>query len=212
LRIVLVGHDPLARSGLRARLGEAPGLTVVLEVDSEAEVATAAAAALGRTILWDLGPERAPALDQLARAAAETSLPIVALAAETVRAPAVLAAGARGVLPRDASPRQIRAALAAAEQGLTVVAADGSHGGPPGGLLAGGAPDGTEEPIESLTPREREVLRLLAEGLPNKLIADRLGVSENTAKFHVNSILGKLGAESRTEAVVRAARLGLVAL
>jgi len=211
LRIVLVGHDPLARSGLRARLGESPGLTVVLEVDSEAEVATAAATALGRAILWDLGPERAARLDHLARALAHTSLPIVALAAETVRdAPSILAAGARGVLPRNAPPPQIRAALAAAEQGLTVVAPDGT--GILDGLLKSSAPEGPKEPIESLTPREREVLRLLAEGLPNKLIADRLGVSENTAKCHVNSILGKLGAESRTEAVVRAARLGLVAL
>ena len=62
------------------------------------------------------------------------------------------------------------------------------------------------------TPRELEVLRLLAEGLPNKTIASRLGISEHTVKFHINSIMGKLGAQSRTEAVTRAARLGLVPL
>lgn len=67
-----------------------------------------------------------------------------------------------------------------------------------------GAPD--------LTPRELEALRLLAEGLPNKTIASRLGISEHTAKFHVNSILSKLGAQSRTEAVTRATRLGLTLL
>ena len=65
---------------------------------------------------------------------------------------------------------------------------------------------------EGLTPREREVLALLAEGLANKAIAARLGISEHTAKFHVNAILGKLGVENRAEAIVRAARLGLVAL
>ncbi|HZY06001.1 MAG TPA: response regulator transcription factor, partial [Anaeromyxobacteraceae bacterium] len=65
---------------------------------------------------------------------------------------------------------------------------------------------------EPLTPRELEVLGLLAEGLPNKAIAARLGISEHTAKFHVNAILGKVGAESRSEAIVRAARLGLVVL
>ena len=64
--------------------------------------------------------------------------------------------------------------------------------------------------MEPLTPREREVLGLLAEGLTNRAIAERLGISEHTAKFHVNAILGKLGVETRTEAVGEAARLGLV--
>jgi two-component system, NarL family, nitrate/nitrite response regulator NarL len=67
-------------------------------------------------------------------------------------------------------------------------------------------------PVEALTPREVDVLRLLGEGLPNKAIARRLGISEHTVKFHVNAILGKLGASSRTEAVVRATRLGLILL
>jgi DNA-binding NarL/FixJ family response regulator len=65
---------------------------------------------------------------------------------------------------------------------------------------------------EALTPREQEVIQLLAEGLPNKTIADRLHISEHTVKFHVNAILSKLGAQSRTEAVVRATRLGLLLL
>jgi DNA-binding NarL/FixJ family response regulator len=66
--------------------------------------------------------------------------------------------------------------------------------------------------VEDLTPRELEVLGLLAEGLPNKAIGLRLGISEHTVKFHVNAVLGKLGAQSRTEAVVRATRLGLILL
>ena len=65
---------------------------------------------------------------------------------------------------------------------------------------------------ERLTAREMEVLQLLSEGLPNKVIAQKLGVSEHTVKFHVNAIMGKLGAQSRTEAVVRATRLGLILL
>ena len=63
-----------------------------------------------------------------------------------------------------------------------------------------------------MTSRELEVLWLLAEGLPNKAIASRLGISEHTVKFHVNSIMGKLSAQSRTDAVVRATRLGLILL
>ena len=66
--------------------------------------------------------------------------------------------------------------------------------------------------VEELTPRETEVLQLLADGLTNKAIAQRLGISDHTVKFHVNAVLGKLGAQSRTEAVVRASRLGLLQL
>jgi len=66
--------------------------------------------------------------------------------------------------------------------------------------------------VEPLTPREMEVLQLVAAGLTNRRIGERLGISEHTAKFHVNAILGKLGAQSRGEAVAQAARLGLVLL
>jgi len=68
------------------------------------------------------------------------------------------------------------------------------------------------ELLEPLTARELEVLGLLSAGMTNKEIASRLGITEHTIKFHVNAILGKLGAETRTEAVVHAARLGIVTL
>jgi DNA-binding NarL/FixJ family response regulator len=66
--------------------------------------------------------------------------------------------------------------------------------------------------IEALTPREHQVLELLAEGLPNKAIASRLGISDQTVKFHVAAVTGKLGAANRTDAVRRAVRRGLLAL
>jgi DNA-binding NarL/FixJ family response regulator len=69
-----------------------------------------------------------------------------------------------------------------------------------------------DEPVESLTAREVQVLELLAEGLPNKAIAERLSISDQTVKFHVSSISGKLGAANRTDAVRRAVRRGLVTL
>lgn len=69
-----------------------------------------------------------------------------------------------------------------------------------------------DEPQEALTRREIEVVELLAEGLPNKTIAARLGISDQTVKFHVSSIYGKLRAANRTDAVRRAARRGLIAL
>ena len=79
-------------------------------------------------------------------------------------------------------------------------------------LLLRDAPVPPEELAEPLTPRELEVLQLLSQGLPNKRIAQRLAISEHTVKFHVNAILGKLGVQSRGEAMVQAVRLGLVAL
>ena len=79
-------------------------------------------------------------------------------------------------------------------------------------MLAGGRPAGDESPVDALTPREREVLELVAEGRSNKAIAEALGISDQTVKFHVASINGKLGAANRTEAVRRAVRRGLIVL
>jgi two-component system nitrate/nitrite response regulator NarL len=70
-----------------------------------------------------------------------------------------------------------------------------------------------EDPAaEALTPREVQVLELVAEGMPNKTIADRLGISDQTVKFHIASLSGKLGAANRTDAVRRAVRRGLITL
>ena len=79
-------------------------------------------------------------------------------------------------------------------------------------LVAPHAAAGVDEFDEPLTPREIEVLELLAEGLPNKAIAARLRISDQTVKFHVSSISGKLGARNRTDAVRRAVRRGLITL
>jgi DNA-binding NarL/FixJ family response regulator len=82
-------------------------------------------------------------------------------------------------------------------------------------LLAPSAPspgDDDNPRVETLTPREIEVLELVAEGLPNKAVAVRLGISDQTVKFHVASIAGKLGAANRTDAVRRALRHGLITL
>lgn len=69
---------------------------------------------------------------------------------------------------------------------------------------------GTRQPVEGLTPREHEVLTLLADGLHNREIAERMGVSEHTVKFHLGAIFGKLGASTRTEAVQKGLRLGVI--
>jgi len=109
-------------------------------------------------------------------------------------------AGVGGVLQSNASSEQIVQAIKSVASGLMVFDR----------ALAPQSPD--DEPLEQLTPRESEVLRLLANGLGNKEIAVKLSISEHTIKFHIHSILGKLGAASRTEAVTRGLRSGLIEL
>ncbi len=109
--------------------------------------------------------------------------------------------GVHAILPRDAPPEQIVAALRAAAAGLIAIPVEAA---------AAFIPAASASDVENLTPREMETLEMLAEGLSNKQIAARLHISEHTAKFHVNSILGKLGAGTRTEAVMRGLRSGLL--
>ena len=107
------------------------------------------------------------------------------------------------MLARDVGAAGLQAALTAVAQGMLVLDPELTP-------VAPHAPPG--DAVEALTRRELEVLRLLAEGSPNKAIAYRLDISEHTVKFHVNSIFTKLQAQSRTEAVAIATRLGLILL
>jgi len=111
-----------------------------------------------------------------------------------------------GESPRagDVTAEQIVAAVHAAAAGLIVM--------PAGEGIALQSPmhESLQDRVEPLTPREMDVLEMLAEGLSNKMIAHRLSISDHTAKFHVNSILAKLNAGTRTEAVTRGIRLGLI--
>ncbi len=112
----------------------------------------------------------------------------------------------RARLPSNATAAELLATLAAAAQGLVVLTegqADTLFAHPP-------TPQSPPPLIEELTPRELQVLRDIAEGMANKEIAEHLHISEHTAKFHVASILGKLGASSRAEAVTQGIRTGLI--
>jgi DNA-binding NarL/FixJ family response regulator len=120
----------------------------------------------------------------------------------------VLGARATALLPRDATPGEIIAAIEAVAAGLCVLSPE---------ILARllaqrRAPRQTASAAltETLTPRELEVLAMLAEGLGNKEIARQLDISDNTVKFHLSAIFGKLGASSRTEAVLQGMRHGLI--
>jgi len=123
----------------------------------------------------------------------------------------LLHSGVRALLPRDASPADIHSALEAAHRGLLLLDAELGRE-----LLALKANVRSQESdaglMEELTRREIEVLRMMAEGLGNKEIATRLAISDHTVKFHISSILAKLGASTRTEAVTTGIRMGLVPL
>jgi len=124
-----------------------------------------------------------------------------------------LRAGVRAVLPNDIAPDQLAAALQAAANGLLVLhPTQVSAQVHANGFALPARSRELDELAEPLTPRESEILQMLASGLGNKEIAAKLAISEHTVKFHVASILGKLGAASRTEAVSLGIRRGLVLL
>jgi two-component system, NarL family, nitrate/nitrite response regulator NarL len=219
LRVLIVADDPLVRTGLALLLANEPGGTVVGQMAGAADILAGLRLYHPDIVVWDFGwqatvsapptrPEQGAsetALEHLVDLR-EAGQAVLVLLADPTDAVAVWTAGVRGLLLRDVDVVTLVAALPAVAQGLVVL--------DPGlalALLPLRQPQPTA-PHDVLTPRELEVLQLLAEGLPNKTIADRLHISEHTVKFHVNAILGKLGAQSRTEAVVRATRLGLLLL
>jgi two-component system, NarL family, nitrate/nitrite response regulator NarL len=194
----VIARSALVRSSLSAILGATPSIRVVAEVAPEDAGALLSPLDL---VVCDVADEAAE--DVLERA--PKGVPVLALAGNAQQSRELLEAGARGVLLRNASAEQLSSAALAVAAGL--FALDEAVAEP---LIGERKPP--PESLVSLTPREHEVLGLMAEGLSNKWIAVRLGISEHTVKFHVNSILDKLEADTRTDAVVRAARQGLLSL
>ena len=202
IRVLIVAPSAVVRAGLESLLAGVPGL----------EVAGAFADSAGAE---DLRPDvilAAIPADQLTGAPESGGPAIVLLtdAEHPVWTADALRTGIRATLPRDVSAEAIVAAVEAAGSGMAVV--------DPLELEALLGAQFAVNPVAapaaaataSLTHRETEVLRLMAEGVANKEIAWRLGISEHTVKFHVASILGKLNASTRTEAVTRGLRQGLI--
>ncbi len=197
LRVLLVG-DPRRLRATREEL-DASGLEVA---GSGPDLSEVRLDALPDVVVLDGVGMLADVTD----AWQERPLPALVIIGHGVRPSDVGALGAPGwaIVPPDSTAAELAAAIAAAARGFAVQP------------LTGGSPDEEDEgdraPLEALTARERTVLQLLAEGLPNRTIASRLGISEHTVKFHLSSIFGKLGVSSRTEAVRRGVRAGLVSL
>jgi DNA-binding NarL/FixJ family response regulator len=204
-RVLIAAPTPALRAGLRALLSTA-------DIEIVGEAAALAAPEVDLSAADVVLVAEVELLADAARAiGAEARLAMLALAnddraAEQLRALPLIG---WGILPLDASQTELQAAIHTVAQGLVVL--------PPAlieQLLRQRGPIVAlaQSRAEPLTPREREVLQLVSQGLSNKLIARELQVSEHTVKFHISSIFAKLGAASRTEAISRGARQGLITL
>ena len=188
IRVLLVDDHPIIRQGLATLLGDEPDLTVVGQLDSAATLPEGAAGA--DVVVTDLemaGPDPLTRLE---------GLRAVVFTAFDDRVSAALAAGARGYVLKGSPTEELVRAIRLAHEG-------GTYLEPRVAARLGAS-------TPSLSPRQREILGLVAEGLSNREIGARLSITERTAKFHVTAVFNKLGAENRAQAVALALREGLL--
>jgi DNA-binding NarL/FixJ family response regulator len=216
IRVLVAAQSPMVRARLEALLVGSASVSVVASTSVD-QLADDIEAHEPQVVLlaWDV-PNAAPLASRLVLspdAASRmpafvvlTEVPNAALAADALRD------GARSVLPRDALPDEIVAALEAAAVGLVTLPAELANDLLQGSRATGPVAVRQMQQSAALTRREIEILGMLAEGLANKNIAARLGISEHTVKTHVASILGKLDAYSRAEAVAIGVRRGILLL
>jgi NarL family two-component system response regulator LiaR len=208
IRVLIADDHAVVREGLRAFLELQEGIEVVGEAADGQEAVEAAASLRPDVIVLDLVMPRLDGVAALRllreRVPAARAIVLTSFLDDDKLLPA-LRAGAAGYLLKNARPEELTRAVRAAHAGETlidpVVAAR---------LVETLSADGGEEPLDRLTPREREVLILVGRGFPNKLIARELGLAEKTVKTHVSHVLAKLGVTDRTQAAVLAVRAGLV--
>lgn len=209
--VFVAATSAVRRSGLETIIREGPSLKLIGSSPGMVGLLERARELHPDAVLIDL-PQPDPQFPATAASLAEMGTSILVLVDEpdagwTAR---VLRAGVSALLPRESTASEIHSAIQAAAKGLILL--DPEIAQNLAGAVRAERSESSGEMIEDLTAREIQVLRLLAEGLGNKEIAARLGISDHTAKFHISSILAKLGASSRTEAVTIGIRMGLVLL
>jgi DNA-binding NarL/FixJ family response regulator len=207
IRVLIAAEDPLARAALAMLLVEDPRCQVVGQVDLGRGVEDEWRAFEPDVLIWDMGwaPQIDQIQDQMDQLVVDDEMPLMVLLPDEELAPIVWRAGVRAMLARDVASDTLAAGAVAVSLGLVVLDHDLSES-----LLS--APPPSADSTQELTPRETEVLRLVAEGMSNRAIGHSLGISPHTVKFHLASLMGKLDAQSRTEAVVVATRLGYILL
>jgi len=209
IRVLIWARSPFALAGLQLAVSADPRFEIVGKLSHSAETGLELASLQEDVILFD-GLEGD--IDEFLSGPFKEnrSRRVVLLAEDLTRAETVrlMQSGVQAILPRDSSASEITSALHVVSEGLVVFSPNFLR------LLLPTPSEGGEQDfeylIDPLTTRESEVLALLAGGAGNKEIAAQLRISEHTAKFHVSAILSKLGATTRTEAVSRGYRLGLI--
>lgn len=205
LRVLVVADDPLARTGLATLITDHSDYTVTGQINSGSDLAGNTGIYSPDVMVWDMGWEPSGSIELLADLG-NVGAPVAALLADESFAADAWLAGAQGLFLRNIKIELLVAGLPAVAQ--TLITLDPAIGK----AMLSPRERAITPPSEDLTSRELQVLQFLAQGLANKAIAQQLKISESTVKFHVNAIMGKLGAQSRTDAVVRATRLGLIIL
>lgn len=190
-RVLIVAPSTVMRSGLETLIASSPGMEIA---GVYPDLESVGQGSLPVVVLSTIPPE-------------DAGPPMVLLSEDSqpLWTPDLLRFGVRAVLPRDASAAGIVAAVEAAANGFATIDPRELES-----LLLSAVPVSATAEAAVLTGRELEVLRMLAEGAANKNIAWKLGISEHTVKFHVASILAKLNASTRTEAVTVGIRKGLI--
>lgn len=213
-RVLVAATDNVVRAGLSALITASPELKVVGSVVGVTTISTLIEELQPDVVILELGLHDDVVSDKLLTLG-EISQHISAIVilnedSQNDWTTEALRSGVRAILPRSATANEIIAAIFATAAGLMVLHPDVVDS------LVSVLPSAVRElptsPLMALTPREIQVLSMLAEGLGNKSIAQRLSISEHTVKFHVSSIFTKLNAKSRTEAVTLGARQGLIML
>jgi len=205
IRVLIVDDHAVVRRGLRAFLDLQPDIEVVGEA-TDGTSAEELTARLGPdVVLMDLvmpGTDGIATIRRLRNAVASAAVLVLTSYLDDVHVFAALEAGAAGYLLKDVQPDELVRAIRQTHQGESALHPK----------VAARLVQHTAQPASfaDFTPRERDVLRLLAEGFPNKEIARRLALSEKTVKTHVSNILQKLGVSDRTQAALLAVRRGLV--
>jgi DNA-binding NarL/FixJ family response regulator len=209
IRVAVADDHPVVRDGLRALLGSLPAIELVAEATSGREAIRCAVTDRPDVLVMDL---RMPDLDgaaataEIARVAPEVAVLVLTMFDDDESVFAAMRAGARGYLVKGASQEEIVRAVTAVAAGEAIF----GPGVAKRVLRYLTAPPRASEPaFPGLTPREREVLDLIAAGLPNPAIAARLGLSVKTIGNHTSTIFTKLQVAGRAEAIIRARDAGL---
>jgi two-component system, NarL family, response regulator YdfI len=212
IRVLIVASSSISQSGLENLLRASSSLRVVSVLSDFGQLSENVAELQPDVVVAEITGQDRTLPEEILKLSEEAPVAIVLLVddANTERDLDALRNGIRAVLPRNMSPGGIIAAVEAVGSGLAVLLPEGLDNL----LRESTASHRAVSPplVEALTPREIEVLGMMVEGWGNKEISTRLGISEHTVKFHVASIMGKLNASSRTEAVTSGIRHGLIML